>query len=59
MDQQTAEAIDLEPLKQYLTSSYSIFSGTAQHIAVLEFSKFRAKWVIDESWHPNQQGQWL
>ena len=26
---------------------------------VLEFSKSRVKWVADESWHPNQQGQWL
>ena len=57
--EQTAEQIDAKQLEQFLTSSYGIFSGTAQHIAVLEFSKSRAKWVADESWHPNQQGKWL
>ena len=48
---------DPERLEQFLTSSYGIFSGDAQHTAVLEFSKARAKWVADESWHPSQQGQ--
>jgi predicted DNA-binding transcriptional regulator YafY len=57
--EQTVEAIDHKQLEQFLTSSYGIFSGTAQYIAVLEFSKSRAKWVADESWHPNQQGKWL
>jgi proteasome accessory factor C len=56
---QTAGVIDQQQLEQFLTSSYGIFSGIAQYIAVLEFSKSRAKWVADESWHPNQQGKWL
>ncbi|MDD5265832.1 MAG: WYL domain-containing protein [Methylococcales bacterium] len=59
LDHQAAKAIDSKQLEQFLTSSYGIFSGAAQYIAVLEFSKSRAKWVADESWHPNQQGQWL
>ena len=59
LDQQTVETIDLKQLEQFLISSYGIFSGTAQHIPVLESSKFRAKRVADESRHPNQQGQWL
>nr|WP_258076000.1 WYL domain-containing protein [Methylobacter tundripaludum] len=46
-------------LEQFLTSSYGIFSGTAEHTAVLEFTKARAQWVADENWHPNQHGQWL
>ncbi|MFA5922954.1 MAG: WYL domain-containing protein [Methylococcaceae bacterium] len=41
--EQTFEPIDPKQLEQVLTSSYGIFSGTAQHIAVLEFSKSRAK----------------
>lgn len=57
--EQTAESIDPQQLEEFLTSSYGIFSGTVQHIAVLEFSKSRAKWVADESWHLNQQSQWL
>lgn len=56
---QTARLIDPQQLEQFLTSSYGIFSGDAQHTAVLEFSKARAQWVADENWHPNQQGQWL
>ena len=59
LDKQIAKTIDPTQVEQFLTSSYGIFSGTAKHIAVLEFSKFRAQWVADESWHPNQQGQWL
>lgn len=46
-------------VEEFLTSSYGIFSGIAQHLALLEFSQARAKWVADESWHPKQQGQWL
>ena len=57
--EQSAEVINPQQLEQFLTSSYGIFSGIAQHIVVLEFSKSRAKWVADESWHPKQQGQWL
>jgi hypothetical protein len=57
--EQSAELIDPEQLEEFLTSSYGIFSGIAQHLAVLEFSKSRAKWVADESWHPKQLGQWL
>lgn len=56
---QTAQPTDPKQLEQFLTSSYGIFSGDAQYTAVLEFSKARAKWVADENWHPNQQGQWL
>jgi proteasome accessory factor C len=57
--EQAAEPTDRKQLEQFLTSSYGIFSGTAQHTAVLEFSKSRAKWVADESWHLKQQGHWL
>jgi proteasome accessory factor C len=48
--EQSAELIEPEQLEEFLTSSYGIFSGIAQHIAILEFSKSRAKWVADESW---------
>jgi proteasome accessory factor C len=58
LDQKT-QSTDPKQLEQFLTSSYGIFSGDAEHTAVLEFTKARAKWVADESWHSNQQGQWL
>lgn len=56
---QIALSTDSKQLEQFLTSSYGIFSGSAEHTAVLEFGKARAQWVADESWHPDQQGQWL
>ena len=42
-----------------LASSYGIFSGKANKIAVLCFSRERARWVADERWHPQQQGRFL
>jgi predicted DNA-binding transcriptional regulator YafY len=56
---QPVQAIDAKELDQYLHSAYGIFTGKAEHIAVLEFSSTRAQWVADEYWHPDQQGQWL
>jgi len=26
---------------------------------VLHFNAFRASWIAEESWHPNQEGKWL
>ena len=55
----TAKQIDEQQVKQFLGSSYGIFSGNAEHIAVLEFSPTKAKWVADEIWHEQQLGKWL
>lgn len=46
-------------LDGYFASSYGIFSGKANRIAVLRFSVERARWVADERWHPQQIGQFL
>lgn len=43
-------------LDRELGSSYGIFSGPAQHLAVLRFSAERARWVAAEVWHPLQRG---
>lgn len=40
-------------------AAYGIFSGAADELAVIEFSAERARWVADEQWHPDQQGEWL
>jgi proteasome accessory factor C len=56
---QSADLIDTEQLQQHFSTSYGIFSGSAQHLAVLNFSADRARWVADEQWHPEQQSQWL
>jgi len=57
--EQSADIIATEQLQQHFAESYGIFSGSAKHLAVLNFSADRARWVADERWHPQQQSQWL
>ncbi len=54
-----AKAISEQALDNYFTSTFGIFSGTATHTAVLNFSPQRARWVAEEEWHPGQQSRWL
>lgn len=53
-----AEDIDEVELDRRLATAYGIFSGEPQHTAVLRFEPERAKWIADETWHPQQQGCW-
>ncbi len=52
-----SEDIDESVLKEHYSSSYGIFSGTPNKKALLKFSSSVAKWVSDEIWHPEQNGQ--
>ncbi len=54
-----AKDIPEDELNEHYASSYGIFAGKANKIAVLRFSKERARWVADERWHPEQIGQYL
>jgi len=54
-----AKQIPDEQLQGFIQASYGIFTGKAQNIAVLEFTKNRANWVADEQWHTEQHSQWL
>ncbi|PZQ17370.1 MAG: transcriptional regulator [Rhodanobacter denitrificans] len=56
-----ASALDrpAEELDAHLASSYGIFSGPPKAWATLRFSPHAARWVADEHWHSQQQGQWL
>lgn len=58
---QDAGAIDREDaeLNQHLAASYGIFSGAPRAWATLRFSPHAARWVADEHWHSQQQGQFL
>ncbi|WP_333843735.1 helix-turn-helix transcriptional regulator [Pelomicrobium sp.] len=58
LDQPAKEILE-ERLDEHLASSYGIFAGRANQVAVLRFSPERARWVADERWHPKQQGQFL
>ncbi len=49
--------VDESVLKDFTQSAYGIFSGKYQYTAELEFTAERAKWIADETWHVDQQGQ--
>lgn len=46
-------------LDAHYASSYGIFAGAPKFMAVLRFTSERARWVADEHWHPEQQGETL
>lgn len=48
-----------EQLDEHYASAYGIFGGKADKLAILRFTKQRARWVADERWHPEQQGEYL
>lgn len=57
--QENALDIPEAQLDEHYASAYGIFGGKADKIAVLRFSKERARWVADEQWHPEQQAEYL
>ena len=54
-----ARDIPERELEAHYASSYGIFGGQADKLAVLRFTKERARWVAEEVWHPEQQGKHL
>jgi predicted DNA-binding transcriptional regulator YafY len=46
-------------LDDELGSSYGIFAGKPAATAVLRFTPEAARWVADETWHPDQTSAWL
>jgi predicted DNA-binding transcriptional regulator YafY len=52
------QAVDVSEssLNAHYASSYGIFGGQADKVAVLRFTRERARWVADEIWHPEQEG---
>jgi predicted DNA-binding transcriptional regulator YafY len=57
--EEVAKDLDEADLDQRLARSYGIFSGVPRANAILRFTADMARWVADERWHPQQQGQWL
>jgi predicted DNA-binding transcriptional regulator YafY len=53
------EALDVDAaeLAAHFDQSYGIFSGPAKHIATLRFTPEMSRWVAEEQWHPDQQGE--
>jgi proteasome accessory factor C len=58
LDRKAMDVSDGE-LDAHYASSYGIFGGRADKLAVLRFTRERARWVAEEVWHPEQQGKWL
>jgi predicted DNA-binding transcriptional regulator YafY len=54
-----AHEIDEAELDDRLASSYGIFHGVPRATAILRFGARMARWVSEERWHPQQNGQWL
>src|SRR5690606_11182109 len=54
--EERAQNIDEGVLDEHYTTSYGIFGGKPDKVAVLKFSPVSARWVADEIWHPNQIG---
>ncbi len=57
MENSGAIEIEQAVLKEHYASAYGIFSGKPNKIAILKFSQGIAKWVAEEQWHPEQNGQ--
>lgn len=56
---EAAEDRSAEELDGHLAASYGIFSGAPKAWATIRFSPHAARWVADEHWHSQQQGQRL
>lgn len=54
-----ADTIADDVLDRELATAYGIFAGTPTAEAVLIFTAYRARWVADEVWHPQQCSRWL
>lgn len=54
-----AVAIDETMLAQQIDAGYGIFAGKDLKRAILRFTPFRARWVANETWHPEQRGTLL
>ncbi|OZA28803.1 MAG: transcriptional regulator [Hydrogenophilales bacterium 17-61-9] len=54
-----AKAVAESTLNRELASAYGIFAGRPHATAVLRFTAQRARWVAEETWHPEQKSGWL
>lgn len=54
-----AKEISDARLHAHFATAYGIFAGKPRRNAVLRFTQARARWIADETWHPEQRGQFL
>nr|WP_246362767.1 WYL domain-containing protein [Marinobacter oulmenensis] len=53
-----ARSVSPDQLDAFTTSGFGIFGGAPKATAHLRFSEHAAQWVAEETWHPDQTGQW-
>jgi len=53
-----ASLISPEKLDAFTSAGFGIFGGTPDATAHLRFSEHAAQWVAEETWHPDQAGEW-
>lgn len=53
-----AESRPAQELDNTVSDSFGIFTGQASATAHLRFSEQAARWVAEETWHPEQHGEW-
>ena len=59
LEDEPAQEVGAETLGAHYGAAYGIFAGPARNWAELVLTAERARWVADERWHPEQQGEWL
>jgi proteasome accessory factor C len=59
IDDEKFQKVSQHDMESFFASSYGIFNGTAEHVAVINFSGIAAREVCDEKWHPKQEGEWI
>lgn len=52
-----AKEVDAAELARHFDGAYGIFSGPAKHTARIRFSPEMSRWVAEEQWHPEQEGE--
>jgi predicted DNA-binding transcriptional regulator YafY len=57
--EKSAVSVSDKVMREELESSYGIFAGKKNRLASLRFTRFRARWVEKEVWHPDQRGEIL
>jgi predicted DNA-binding transcriptional regulator YafY len=54
-----ARTVPDNDIDRLVGATFGIFTGEAKGWAVLRFTPHAARWVADETWHPDQIGQWV
>ena len=57
LDEDAREIPD-KVLTGHFDSSYGIFSGPADNLAILKFTAEMSRWIAEEQWHPDQKGSY-